>query len=65
VPKKTLQIEIKRIAEALGHVPDRSEVEKLGQYPIHLYDQYFTSWGDACAAAKTTGMSELRSTKGS
>ena len=63
VPKRTLQLEVKRVAEVLGHVPNRSELEELGQYPIHLYDEYFTSWADACAAAKTTGMSELRSTE--
>lgn len=65
VPKKTLQLEVKRVAEKLGHLPTRSELEELGQYPIRLYDEYFTSWGDVCAAAKTTGMSEIRQSKAS
>lgn len=60
VPKKTLQLEIKRIAEELGRLPSREEAETLAEYPIRLYDEYFASWGDACAAAKTTGMTETR-----
>jgi site-specific DNA-methyltransferase (adenine-specific) len=31
----------------------------MGRYPIELYDRYFISWGEACAAARTTGMSDL------
>ncbi len=63
VPKKTLQLEVKRVAERLGHLPNRSELEEFGEYSILLYDEYFTSWGDVCAAAKTTGMSEMRQSK--
>lgn len=59
VTKKTLQLEVKRIAQVLGRIPTRQEVMQLGKYPIELYDQYFISWGEACAAARTTGMSEL------
>jgi len=62
VPKKTLQLEVKRVADKLGHLPSRAELQKWGQYPIRLYDEYFASWADVCAAAKTTGMSELRTT---
>jgi len=62
VPKKTLQLEVKRVTEKLGHLPSRDELQKWGQYPIRLYDEYFASWADVCAAAKTTGMSELRTT---
>ncbi|HIE38691.1 MAG TPA: site-specific DNA-methyltransferase [Anaerolineae bacterium] len=59
VPKKTLQLEVKRIAERLGRLPTREEVARYGRYPIRLYDEYFVSWGEACAAARTTGMSEF------
>ncbi|MFN4032549.1 MAG: hypothetical protein ACK4ME_02835, partial [Fimbriimonadales bacterium] len=45
--------------QVLGRIPTRQEVMQLGKYPIELYDQYFISWGEACAAARTTGMSEL------
>jgi len=60
VPKKTLQLEVKRIATVLGRLPNREEVVQLGKYPINYYDQYFASWGEVCAAARTTGMSENR-----
>ncbi len=60
VPKKTLQLEVKRIAEQLGRLPTRNEVELLGKYPISYYDDYFVSWGEVCAAARTTGMTETR-----
>lgn len=59
VTKKALQLEVKRIAQILGRLPSREEVSQLGRYPLELYDRYFISWGEACAAARTTGMSEL------
>lgn len=60
VPKKTLQLEVKRIALMLGHLPTREEVIQHSKYPIKYYDDYFVSWGEVCAAARTTGMSEDR-----
>ncbi|MCX7925726.1 MAG: site-specific DNA-methyltransferase, partial [Fimbriimonadales bacterium] len=59
VSKKALQLEVKRIAQILGRIPTRQEVNQLSKYPIELYDQCFLSWGEVCAAARTTGMSEL------
>lgn len=59
VSKKTLQLEIKRIARELGRLPTRAEVEVRSQYPMDYYDRYFISWGEVCAAARTTGMSDL------
>lgn len=59
VSKKALQLEVKRIAQVLGRLPTRQEVAQMGKYPLELYDQYFLSWGEVCAAARTTGMSEL------
>ncbi len=61
VPKKTLQLEVKRVAASLGHLPSRAELMQHGQYPIRYYDEYFVSWGEVCAAARTTGMAEIRS----
>lgn len=58
VPKKVLQLEVKRIARLIGRVPTREDVERFGKYPLEYYDQYFISWGEVCAAARTTGMSE-------
>lgn len=60
VPKKTLQLEVRRIAQQLGHIPSRQEVIEHGQYPIRYYDEYFSSWGEACAAARHSGMSETQ-----
>ena len=60
VPKKTLQLEVKRVAGLLGHLPSREEIERNGRYPLRYYDEYFISWGEVCAAARTTGMSEAR-----
>lgn len=60
IPKKVLQLEVKRIANKLGHLPSRDEVIKYGKYSIEYYDKYFISWGEVCAAARTTGMAEKR-----
>lgn len=60
VSKKVLQLEVKRIAENLGRLPNRDEVIQYAKYPIEYYDNYFASWGEVCAAARTTGMSETR-----
>lgn len=60
VPKKTLQLDVKRIAEEIGHIPSREEVAKHSTYPIKYFDEYFISWGEVCAAARTTGMKEDR-----
>ncbi|MFZ2487193.1 MAG: DNA methyltransferase [Anaerolineae bacterium] len=62
IPKKELQLEVKRIAEKLGKLPTRADVIQYGAYPIHYYDEYFVSWGEVCAAARTTGMTEFRQT---
>jgi DNA modification methylase len=59
VSKKVLQLDVKRIAQQLGRLPTHAEVETLGKYPIEYFDNYFVSWGEVCAAARTTGMSEL------
>ncbi len=60
VPKKTLQLEVRRVAQLLNHLPNRDEMIEHGQYPIRYYDEYFISWGEVCAAARTSGMTETR-----
>ena len=60
IAKKELQLEVKRVAAKLGHLPSRKELATHGRYPIEYYDRYFVSWGEVCAAARTTGMSETR-----
>lgn len=61
VSKKTLQLDVKRVAGLLGRLPSRDELEQHGRFPIRYYDEYFISWGEVCAAARTTGMNETRS----
>jgi site-specific DNA-methyltransferase (adenine-specific) len=60
VPKKTLQLEVRRVAQLLGHLPTRDEMIAYGDYPIRYYDEYFSSWGEVCAAARHAGMKETR-----
>ena len=60
VPKKTLQLEVRRVAEQIGKLPSREDMEKHGKYPIEYYDEYFASWGEACAAARHNGMIETK-----
>jgi DNA modification methylase len=60
IPKKTLQLEVKRVAGEIGHIPSRDELTQFGKYPIEYYDKYFVSWGEVTAAARTTGMTEKR-----
>ena len=60
VPKKTLQLEVRRVAKQLGHIPSRDELIEHGIYSIEYYDSYFLSWGEVTAAARTTGMIETR-----
>ncbi len=59
VTKKELQLDVKRIAHELGHLPNRKEVQTNSKFPIEYFDKYFISWGEVCAAARTTGMTEL------
>ena len=60
VPKKTLQLEVRRVAQLLGKLPTRDDMIEHGRYAIRYYDEYFISWGEVCAAARTTGMKETR-----
>ena len=62
ISKKALQLEARRVAKELKHLPTRKELSQYGKYPIEYYDQYFVSWGEVCAAARTTGMTEHRLT---
>jgi len=61
IPKKTLQLEVRRVANELGKLPSRDEMIHYGKYPIRYYDEYFVSWGEVCAAARNDGMSEEKS----
>lgn len=56
--KKDLQIEVKRISEVLGRLPTYDEVVAHSSHPAEYFKEYFVGWGEACAAARTTGMSD-------
>jgi DNA modification methylase len=59
ISKKTLQLEVRRIAQMLGHVPNRDEVAAASAYPLEYFETYFLNWAEVTAAARTTGMTEL------
>ncbi len=59
VSKKVLQLEIKNISKQLGHIPTKEEVKLNSQFPIDYFENYFVSWGEVTAAARTTGMTEF------
>jgi site-specific DNA-methyltransferase (adenine-specific) len=61
VSKKALQLEVREIARKLGRLPNRDEVKEHSNYPIRYFDDYFVSWAEVCAAARTTGMKESKS----
>jgi len=63
IPKKTLQLDVRRIARQLNRLPNREEVIAYGKYSVRYYDEYFASWGEVCAAARNDGMTEVRITK--
>jgi site-specific DNA-methyltransferase (adenine-specific) len=60
IPKRDLQLEVKRIAEKLNIIPDKEDVEEHSRYALKYYEEYFDGWADVTKAARTTGMSEER-----
>lgn len=58
ISKKTLQLDVRRIALLLGHMPSKEEVKQLSKYKFEYFENYFVSWGEVCAAARHEGMSE-------
>jgi len=60
ISKRDLQIEVKRISTLLGRIPSRDDVVKHTRYSIEFFDDYFLSWAEVTAAARTTGMSESK-----
>lgn len=59
--KKEIQLDVKAVAENLGRMPTKKEYLKSGQFSSYVIETYFFTWGEACAAARTTGMTELPS----
>jgi DNA modification methylase len=63
VDKKTLQLDVRAIAQKLGRIPNRDDVLKNSKYPIKYFDEYFANWASVTAAARTTGMAEVENIK--
>jgi site-specific DNA-methyltransferase (adenine-specific) len=52
VSKRSLQIELHRLASLLGRLPDRDDVERLSKYRLADFERAFASWNKALRAAK-------------
>jgi len=63
VDKKTLQLDVKKLSIKLGKIPTREDVLKFSSYPIVYFDNYFISWSEVTAAARTTGMERVENKK--
>jgi DNA modification methylase len=53
VSKRALQIELQRLALALGRLPTKADAAILSRYKLGAFDDAFDSWGEALKAAKT------------
>ena len=58
--KKKVQLQIKELSKVLNKVPTKEEALKYLDIPEDYYDSQFRNWSEVVAAAKTTGMSEVR-----
>lgn len=61
VSKKTLQLEVKKLAIKLARIPTEADLKQYSSYPIEYFHQYFINWSEVIAATRTTGMSETPS----
>lgn len=56
VPKKNLQLEVKRVCRMLGRCPSDSELELHGAYPLSYYYDNFRDRAEITVAARRTGI---------
>jgi DNA modification methylase len=52
VSKRALQIELQKLAVALGRLPTRADVEELSRFGLEAFETAFQSWNTALKAAK-------------
>ncbi|HYP28847.1 MAG TPA: DNA methyltransferase [Blastocatellia bacterium] len=52
VSRRALQIELQKLAIALGRLPTRADVERLSRFGLELFEAAFESWNTALKAAK-------------
>lgn len=50
--KRGLQLELKRLALALGRLPTKADVEAMSKYRLETFESAFASWNAALKAAK-------------
>lgn len=58
ISKKTLQLEVKQIAQIIGRKPTKEDVKEHSKYPFKYFEEYFIDWGEVCAAVGDKGMNE-------
>ncbi len=58
VNKKTLQLEVRDIANKIGRRPTKDDVKEHSKYPFEFFENYFIDWGEVCAAVGEKGMQE-------
>ena len=56
IPKKSLQLEVKKVAKKIGYCPSPSELKKYGQYPLKYYYDNFKDWAEITVATRRTGL---------
>lgn len=59
----SLETELQRVAEHLGHHPTPEQMDEHGRYPSGMYQSVFDSWEDAIASADLDGMADPDSTQ--
>jgi site-specific DNA-methyltransferase (adenine-specific) len=52
VTNKELQLELRRLAETLGRLPTKDDVQRLSKFDTDLFEKAFRTWGKALKAAK-------------
>ncbi len=56
VEKRTLQMEVKKIARKLGHCPSRKELKKFSEFPIQYFYANFRDWAEITVAVRRSGI---------
>jgi site-specific DNA-methyltransferase (adenine-specific) len=60
VPKKKLQLEVLRVAQILGHIPTRAELEEHSTYPLATYDKVLKNGYELTGAAAREGFKKAK-----
>ena len=61
VAKYDLQMEVKHVAERLGHCPSKHELDEFGKYPLKIYFDNFHDWAEITVATRRTGINKKSS----